>query len=103
VKEDVQNAWKDIKEDTSKAYENIKATFIDDESGKSAQAVTIDSRHTAASMIGKPVYNSKEERIGTLRDIIVDANGNATLAVIGDGEIPGYAGKLVAFDYGVVS
>lgn len=114
VKADVENAWQDIKQDTSKAYENakagtkeayedIKAVFIDDEAGNDSSTVTINSRNTATAMLGKAVYNGKDERIGTIKDIIVDANGKAHLVVIGDGEFPGISGKLVAFDYSVIA
>lgn len=102
-KADVKNAWENVKDDTAQAYENIKAVFISKEPGRKATAITIDSRHTATGMIGKAVYNGKNERVGTLKDIIIDANGNASLAVIADGELPGFNGKLVAFDYSVLA
>ncbi|HRQ60073.1 MAG TPA: PRC-barrel domain-containing protein [Alphaproteobacteria bacterium] len=102
VSTDVERAWEDIKADTSETYENIKAVFIDDSEGSVAKNVEIDSRHTAAGMIGKPVYNGSKERVGTLKDIIVDAGGEARMIVVADGEFPGFDGKLVAFDYNVV-
>lgn len=103
VAADVEKAWEDVKENTAEAYENVKAAFIDDDKESKATVVTIDMRHTAAGMIGKAVYNSKNERIGTVKDIIVDANGKANMVIIADGEFPGYDGKLVAFDYNVIS
>lgn len=54
-------------------------------------------------MIGSPVVNAKQERVGTVKDIIVDKDGNASMLIIADGEFPGFDGKLVAFDYNVIS
>jgi sporulation protein YlmC with PRC-barrel domain len=98
VGEDAEQAWEDIKEDTSEAYENVKATFIDDEI-EPGTIVTIDERMTAAGMIGKPVENGNNERVGTVKDVILEKNGKASIVVVADGEFPGFSGKLVAFDY----
>jgi ribosomal 30S subunit maturation factor RimM len=51
-------------------------------------------------MIGAHVFNYKDERVGTIKDIIVDSQGNADMIVIADGEFPGFDGKLVAYRYG---
>lgn len=103
LQQDAKEAWQNIKEDTAEAYENVKATFIGEESGSATRSVVIDSRHTATGMIGKAVYNGRQERIGTVEDIIVSADGNANMIVIADGEFPGFEGKLVAFDYSIIS
>lgn len=103
VSTDIDRAWKDIKEDTSQAYDNIKGVFIDDSADSVAKPVVIDSRHTATGMIGKPILNGNKERVGTLKDIIVDANGEARMIVVADGGFPGFDGKLVAFDYSLIS
>ncbi len=103
LKTDIKNAWKDVKEDTSQAYEEIKATVIDATDGNNNTAVTIDSRKTAAGTIGKPVLNGTGERVGTVKDIIVDADGNAKFVVVADGEFPGLNGKLAAFDYNILT
>jgi hypothetical protein len=103
VQTDVKNAWEDIKKDTSTTYENIKASLIGDEKTDAKASLEIDSRHTANGMIGKPVLNGNNDRIGTVKDIIVDGQGAAHLVVIADGEIPGFDGKLVAFDYSLLT
>ncbi|MCF8495708.1 MAG: hypothetical protein K9G62_03470 [Alphaproteobacteria bacterium] len=38
-----------------------------------------------------------------MKDIILDQNGKASMAVVADGEFPGFDGKLVAFDYNLVA
>lgn len=103
VEKDIKNAWEDVKKDASEAYENIKATFIDENEGVEGKVITIDSRMTASGMIGKPVYNGKSERVGTLKDIILNKDGNAVMVIVADGEFPGLSGKLVAFDYGSIA
>lgn len=96
---DAKEAWKNIKEDASEAYEDIKAVFVD----KDNKPVVISTRNTATGMIGHAVYNATKERVGTVKDIIVDGNGNASMLVVSDGEFPGFDGKLVAFDYSIIS
>jgi sporulation protein YlmC with PRC-barrel domain len=113
MKGDVERAWDDTKEAASKAadktsdaaskaYDNIKATFIDEEKTGS-DTVTIDSRKTAQGMIGQPVLNTKGEKIASVKDIILDGEGNASLVVLADGGFMGIGSKLAAFDYNLVS
>jgi sporulation protein YlmC with PRC-barrel domain len=113
MKEDVKRAWEDTKdaasnaadktsEAASNAYDNIKATFIDEDKTAS-DTVTIDSRKTAQGMIGQPVRNTAGEKIATVKDIILDSNGKATLVVLADGGFMGIGTKLAAFDYDLVS
>lgn len=98
VKKDIENAWDDVKEDTSEAYKDIKAALINEnEQDMNVTKVTINSRTTAAGMIGQPVYNN-EERVGKIDDIIVDQNGKAMMVIVADGDFFG-TGKLAAFDY----
>jgi sporulation protein YlmC with PRC-barrel domain len=103
ISKDAKKAWKNIKEDSSEAYESIKAMFVGDDKNAQFKQVVIDSRNTASGMLGKAVYNSQNERVGTVKDIIVDADGKARMLVIADYEVPGFNGKLAAFDYGVIS
>lgn len=102
VSEDASRAWNNIKQDTAEAYENVKATFIDDEI-EPGTVVTIDERMTAAGMIGKPIYNQNNERVGTVHDLILEKDGKASIIVVADGEFPGFSGKLAAFDYNSIT
>jgi sporulation protein YlmC with PRC-barrel domain len=110
--EDINRAWEDTKDTVSEAakntseavgntYENIKAAVVDDGKGTNT-SVTIDSRMTAAGMIGKPVYNAKNEKIATVKDIIINPDGEATTVIVADG-VFGFGRKLAAFDYDLVS
>lgn len=99
VSQDVKKAWEGIKEDTTEAYEDIKATFIGDEkTTETFPVVAIDPRKTASGMIGKPVRNLKGENVATVSDVIIDDTGKAVMIVVADGEfIP--MGKKAAFEY----
>jgi hypothetical protein len=115
LSEDVSKAWEDTKESVSEAadsvaegtkdaYESIKATLVDENfKADSAQTVTIDSRTTAAGIIGQPIFNTKNEKIGTVHDIILDSSGNAKQVIVADGGFLGLGTKYAAFDYGLVS
>lgn len=63
---------------------------------------TLDPRMTVSNILGQPVYNTKQERVGTVSDIILDRNGKAVEIVVADAEIPGFDLKTVAFDYSSV-
>ncbi|MGB4108020.1 MAG: PRC-barrel domain-containing protein [Alphaproteobacteria bacterium] len=114
LSKDAKREWNNIKQDASEAtdktaeaaedvYEDIKATVIGEETTTTSSTVTIDSRATASGMIGQPVLNTKGEKIATVQDIILDANGNATTVVLADGGFMGIGTKLAAFDYNLVS
>lgn len=115
VAEDVSKAWESTKENVSEAadkvaeeskdaYESIKATLVNkDYKAESAQTVIIDSRNTANGMIGQPIYNNKNEKIGTVHDIILNEKGQATQVIIADGGFLGVGAKYAAFAYALVS
>ena len=113
MKDDVKHAWESTKEEASKAadqastaaenaYESIKATFIDEEKTGS-DTLTIDSRGTAQGMIGQPVLDTTGKKIATIKDIILNNQGEAELVVLADGGFMGIGSKLAAFDYDLVS
>jgi sporulation protein YlmC with PRC-barrel domain len=113
LKEDAKHAWENTKEATSKAadktakaaedaYENIKATFIDEDK-KASDTLTVDARGTAQGMIGQPVIDTSGKKIATVKDIILDNEGEAELVVLADGGFMGIGSKLAAFDYDLVS
>lgn len=86
------------------AYETIKAKMITDEAKTaSGKTVTIDKRRTANGMIGEPVLNTKNERVGTVEDIIVDGAGKAMLIIVADGGPLSMGDKKAAFDYGLIT
>lgn len=100
---DVENAWEDIKNDTSEAYKDIKATVVGDKKpGEAYSTVTINSRMTADGMIGKAVHNESGESVATVKDIILDSDGKAMMIIVADGEFIGM-GKKAAFDYNAIT
>jgi len=54
---------------------------------------------SADFLIGSTVYNSKDETLGEINDIIMDGNGRAVAAVIGVGGFLGIGEKDVAVDF----
>src|SRR5690606_21366590 len=84
----------------SGAYQNVKAALISEDA--EVKPVTFSTRVTAAGMIGQPVYNHKGDRVAQVNDIILDKDGNAKMVILSDA---GFfkMGKLVAFDYSLIS
>jgi sporulation protein YlmC with PRC-barrel domain len=80
----------------------VKADLLPNQPGATATPVSIDKRMTAAGIIGKPVYNQKNERVATVADVILDSSGRANMIVVKDSSFLGFGGKLAAFDYNSV-
>lgn len=99
TKEKVSNAVDETKEKVSNAADNVEYTLFGN--GQKGVDTTITASATATGLLNKPVHNATNERVGTLRDIIVDSSGKASLAVVSDTSIPGI-GKEAAFDYTMV-
>lgn len=94
--------WEGMKTDTAEAYEKIKATIIGDGDVEHNVPVVIDSRTTAAGIIGHKVYNEKHEDVAKVTDIILDNNGQAVMVVVSDSSFLGL-GKDAAFDYSAIT
>ncbi|WP_373084757.1 PRC-barrel domain-containing protein [Sneathiella sp.] len=98
TKKAVSEAADDAADATKEAYRDFKAfAFGENDDELSVKQVRINSRETAEGIIGEPVYNN-EERVGVVKDIIVDQTGKPVMIVVGDGDFFGL-GKLAAFDY----
>jgi sporulation protein YlmC with PRC-barrel domain len=103
VKEGTKEAYSDVKEGTKEAYRDIKATYVsENETNGNYPTVTIDERMTSEGMIGQPVYNQQGQSVATIKDIILDSDGEAVMVVVADGEFIGL-GKTAAFDYGSIA
>lgn len=110
-KEEVKQGWEDTKDavsetakDISEAAEGVvKDTTEAVKDLGNAGNVSARTQFTASAdqLIGMPVYNPRGERVATLKDIIIDQDGEAKMAVLADGEWIGL-GKTVAFDYNVL-
>ncbi|MDF2368227.1 PRC-barrel domain-containing protein [Sneathiella sp.] len=100
TKEAVKETAEDASQATQEAYRDMKGfVFSEDEDKLDIQDVRINPRAMATNIIGEPVYNPKEERVGVIKDVILDQDGKAVMVVVGDGDFFGL-GKLAAFDYG---
>jgi hypothetical protein len=109
----VQQGWQDTKEATkqavddtkqavSEAADSVKFTLFGPEEGASGKVITIDQRMTAKGMIDQPVLNSARERVGTVKDIILDEKGFAQMVIVSDAELISLGAKEVAFDYDMI-
>ncbi len=109
----VQQGWQDTKEATkdavadaqqavSEAADSVKFTLFGPGEAVSGKVVTIDQRMTAKGMIDQPVLNSARERVGTVKDIILDEKGFAQIVIVSDAELISLGAKEVAFDYDMI-
>ena len=99
TKEEAKKGWEDTKEAVSEAVDDVEYTLF----GKEPKGVesSITAGATASGLLNKPVNGTNNQRIGTLRDIIVDGKGNAQMAIVSDSEVLNL-GKEAAFDYSLV-
>jgi len=106
AKENVSEAAHDAKEATKEAYSDLKDALSEEQKQAASNVDTTDvqipAESLASHMIGQTVTNTMNERVGKVNDIILDKDGNAELAIIGDGDFFGI-GKEVAVDYEMVA
>jgi sporulation protein YlmC with PRC-barrel domain len=99
TKKAVKETAEDASDATKDAYRDFKAFIFSDDDGKlGVEQVQVNPRTTATGIIGEPVYNFNNERVGVVEDVILDQDGKAVMVIIGDGDFFGL-GKLAAFDY----
>ena len=58
------------------------------------QAITVG--HRASKLMGAPVYNEQEERVGTVDDLIITPDRSLSFAILSVGGFLGLGGRLVA-------
>jgi sporulation protein YlmC with PRC-barrel domain len=85
------------------AADDVKAFFVDDDGKPSAEAVIYAKSGTAKAMLGADVLDPNGKDIAKVKDIIIDADGNATHVIVSDGGVLGIGDKLAAFEYGKVA
>ena len=99
TKKAVKDTAEDASEATKAAYRDFKAFIFSDDGDKlGVEQIKVNPQTTATGIIGEPVYNFNDERVGVVEDIILDQDGKAVMVIIGDGDFFGL-GKLAAFDY----
>lgn len=57
---------------------------------------------SASSLVGAPVYNAKNDRIGEIEDLIISSNGSVSAVVVGMGGFLGIGEKKVAMPFDAV-
>lgn len=97
--DDVADTTQDMVRDNN-GYE---ATFINREGITQPEKLMIDNRRTASHLLGQDLLNTRGEKIGSVEDIVLDADGRAMLVVVNDGGFLGLGGKKAAFDFNVIS
>lgn len=102
VSDKAVNAWDSTKEGAKDAYTDAKQALHDDDNHASVEKLSVNTRITAKGMLGQPVYNTDGDRVAKVRDIILDDQGNAQMVILGDGNFTGL-GKMVALDYDVIT
>lgn len=99
TEQDIREGWNDTKKAAKDTYKDVKAAILDKTSD---QPVNIDNNTTVQVLLGQPIYSHDKQKIATLEDIILDADGTAKMVVVKDLGLLGFGGKLAAFDYGTV-
>ena len=86
--------------------QNHSPRVVNDQDGDidypNRNTVKLNSRATAAGIIGEAIYDTAGDAIATVDDILLDSEGNAELVVLADGEWFGM-GKHVVFDYNMIT
>ena len=98
----VTEAVKEATDNVKEAYEKIKAALVSDAEAKEITYVMVDPRMTAVGIMGQPVVNNDEEKLGTVEDIILQSNGMADAIIITHGGYFNIGAKMAAFDYDMV-
>lgn len=98
VKSDLHKAGNEISDTAS----DIKAFFIGKEADHKLEPVLIRRSSTAHGLIGKTIINAKGKKIATVKDIIINKDGKASMVVVSDAGLLGIGTKVAAFDYNKV-
>lgn len=101
TRETLKTQTRDLQADSKDAYQDIKAKLID-QNEKTADDMTIATGITAKGLLGQPINDVHGKKIGTVKDIILNSEGDAELVVVSDGGFMGVGDKLAAFDYNLV-
>lgn len=72
------------------------------DAGDANPALTRTGEVRASKVIGAAVYNDRDQKVGTLDDILLGTNRKAEQAVISVGGVLGVGAKLVAVPFGAL-
>ncbi|MEZ0225230.1 MAG: PRC-barrel domain-containing protein [Alphaproteobacteria bacterium] len=101
VSHDIKSSLTDANNSMARAVNDIEMWFVgrDSRPGAKITPVYIKRAATAEGLIGEPVLDPDGKKIATLKDIIVDKNGAASMVVVSDGGTLGLGAKVAAFSY----
>lgn len=105
TQEETSEAWNNTTREIEEGWSNAKQAVNEEYDEMTEATITkaeIDMRRTAKGMLGQPVYNENGERVARVKDIILNAQGDAELVVLADGDFTGL-GKLAAFEYDAIT
>ena len=79
--------------------DDIKAFLMGKDADSKLEPVLIHKDRTAHGIIGATILNPKGEKIATVKDIIMNKDGQAILVVVSDGGLLGIGDKVAAFSF----
>ncbi len=97
---DMRQGWESF--ETGDA-DHIRVFSLDNNAPAQNVYLTVNENATAKGFINKSIYGMNGDKLGYVKDIILDSNGKATLAVISDGGVLGLGEKLVAYNFDSIS
>ncbi len=100
TKEDIKRGWENTKKAVTETVEEIEYTILGDETNGANTKISMGA--TTKGLLDRPVYSTNNKHIGTMKDIIIDREGNAMLAVVSEAKLIDLGAKESAFDYGMV-
>lgn len=84
---------------TKNTVQDVKTYFSNDDDITAVTSLNVSSKLTADELMGASVEDNQGKKIGTVSDVLVDADGDAERVILKDGGVLGLGGKLVAVDY----
>ena len=102
VKEGTKEAYQNAKKATQDAYKDIKSAVMDGEEVVATSTFNVMPEMPVSNIIGQPIYDASKSRVGKVKDLIVNKDGDVEMVVIGDGDFTGL-GKMVAFKYDIIT
>lgn len=112
TKEAVKETTESLTDKTKETYKEATTAGADEKvefsvlgADQSASVETsVNARMTADGILGEPIKNTNNERVGTMKDIVLDQNGVAQTVVVSDADLIDVGvTKDAAFDYSLVT
>lgn len=99
VMSDVKSGLRSADESIRETAKDIKVYFMGKNPDDKIEPIYIHPSTTAHGLIGQTIVNTRGDKIATVKDIIVDKDGKASMLVVSDAGLLGIGSKVAAFDY----